>query len=110
MNTTDIDSTKITYDLQPYATNAFLLRVYNLADRFDDKRELGFDDDHFTRAKALAQVKSKQVSQNDLIYTAKLLNLQDFAISLYYLDSGNNDSAPVVNITEVNLSGTQSLK
>ena len=47
MNDTEIETSKVTYDLEPLATNQYLLRIFNLADRFDDRRELGFDNEHF---------------------------------------------------------------
>ena len=50
------------------------------------------------------------MSQNDQIFAVKYLNLEEFATSLYYLDSGNKDPAPLVNITEVDAVGVQSLK
>jgi hypothetical protein len=58
MDDLDIKNTKISYDLQPVQTNQYIMRLYNLADRFDDRRELGFDSDHFMKPRALVQVAS----------------------------------------------------
>ena len=64
-----------------------MLRVQNLADRFDDKREIGLEKYLNKGQMALGQQPSKQ-RQNSPVHEVKYIDINKLANSLYFASVG----------------------
>ena len=92
-NSQNITTSKISYELEPLDQNQVLLRVQNLADRFDDKREIGFHQYLNKGELALSQQPSKQ-RQNSPVYEVKYIDINQLANSLYFASVGQSNKLP----------------
>lgn len=100
----DVGKSKISYDLEPISTNQILLRVWNRADRFDDKREIALD--KYLQREGISF--SQQPEEENNVFEVKYLNIDQLANALYF-SSTNSTKLPNVRITETEISGTHPL-
>lgn len=98
----DLTQSKLDIQVEPIHPNVILMHISNLADRFDDKKEIGV-----SQVVALGQksaISSKQSRSG--IYDTKYINVNHLAQSLYF-SSTNTTKLPKIQVVEVPLSGVE---
>lgn len=97
-----ISTSKLDIQVEPVHPNELLVQVTNLADRFDDRKEIGVS--QIVALGQKAAVSSKQARSGS--FDTKYVNVQQLANALYF-SATNSTKLPKLKITEVPLSGIE---
>ena len=85
MQAQDLAISKLAFGVRPLGLNEIQVQIMNLADRFDDKKELGL-----TQFVAMAQnVKDSETTKSQ--YDVQFVDLMGFAESLFYMSPYSSD-------------------